>query len=80
MEETASAKALRQNETWHVKEAGRNLERPKSTEWEWGVDGMRVKMQVGWDQITQDSKCIVKPQRCFELGGGGWDNLLMEAF
>lgn len=41
---------------------------------------MRLKMQVGWDQITQDSKRIVKPQSCFEPGGGGWDNLLMEAF
>ncbi|ELK37895.1 Transforming growth factor-beta-induced protein ig-h3 [Myotis davidii] len=45
-------------------------ERLKSTV-EWGVDGMRLKMQVGWDQITQDSKRIVKPRSCFELGGGG---------
>lgn len=37
---------------------------------------MRLKMQVDWDQITQDSKCIVKPRRCFELGGGGWDKSL----
>lgn len=62
--------------TWRVKETGRHLERLKSTEWKWGVDGMRLKMRVDWDQVTQDSKCIVKPRRCFELGGRGWDRSL----
>ena len=55
---------------WLVKETGKSPEWLKSTEWEWGVDGVRLKQQAGWGQITE---ITLNAQGCFELGGEGWN-------